>query len=116
MSAWDSRRASELRRSRSAAPASRSLRAWAASVSPCSIRALRWLRIFAIGLKANIQIRARKKMKLRAATMTQKKLMERPDASDAGAVAAAAARKFTSRAPSNPIYLNRSEERRVGKE
>src|SRR5664280_1511693 len=69
-----------MRRSRSAAPASRSLRAWAASVSPCSIRDLRWPRMFAIGLKANIQIRARKKTKLRAATMTQKKLMESPGA------------------------------------
>src|ERR1035437_6257576 len=64
--------------------------------------------MFAIGRKANIQISARKNMKLRAATMTQKKLIERPEASAAGAVAAAAARKFTVRAPSTATYLKRA--------
>jgi len=72
------------------------------------MRALRWARILAIGSNPNRQISARNTRKLSAATMTQKKLIDRPALSDAvvvgaaavaAAIAAAVARGFTRLAP-----------------
>src|SRR5258706_3756141 len=70
-----SRRAPSSAPQRSHSALSRSRRACSASRSPSSIRALRSVRIFAMGLNANFQMIARNRTKLAAAMITWNRLI-----------------------------------------